>query len=144
MAFHEKRAWMALVVSIVVAMGYLILIAGRLGDAGHDASAVDYVPAMLISIGVGIVATIVGQIVLSALNPRDTPKLDVRDREIERLGSRVGQAFLVIGGLAGLGLAMLRVDPFWIAHALYLGFLLSSLLDCVTRVVVYRRGVPAW
>lgn len=144
MAFHEKRAWMALVVTIAVTAVYLAVVGGRLTTADGAAARVEYVVPMLVAIGAGIVATILGQIAIGILSPGDHPQPDVRDKEIERLGSRVGQAFLVLGGLAGLALAMLRVDPFWIAHAIYLGFVLSALLDGVTRVIAYRRGVPTW
>ena len=39
---------------------------------------------------------------------------------------------------------MLEVDWFWIANALYLGFVLSALLGSVTKIGLYRRGLPPW
>ena len=98
---------------------------------------------MLWSIGLSIVASIVGTIVVSIVW-RDGGKKDQRDREIDRIGEYTGQSFLVIGGLAGLILAMLEVDWFWIANALYLGFVLSALLGSVTKIGLYRRGLPTW
>ena len=50
----------------------------------------------------------------------------MRDKEIDRLGERVGSSFVVIGGLGALVLAMLDVDCFWIANAMYLAFVLSA------------------
>ena len=67
---------------------------------------------------------------------------DERDREIARFSKNVGQAFLVIGGLAALLMAMAEWDWFWIANTLYLGFALSGILEGTTKVVSYRRGLP--
>ena len=41
-------------------------------------------------------------------------------------------------------MAMARWEPFWIANVLYLCFVLSVVLGSVTKVVVYRRGLPLW
>ena len=65
-----------------------------------------------------------------------------RDREIARFSTHAGQAFLVIGGLAALLMAMAEWDWFWIANTLYLGFALSGILEGTTKVVSYRRGLP--
>ena len=48
---------------------------------------------------------------------------------------------MVIGSLSGLILAMLRVDQFWIANALYLSFVLSALLGSIAQVAFYRFGL---
>jgi hypothetical protein len=70
----------------------------------------------------------------------DTTIKDQRDRDIYRLGEYTGQSFVVIGGLAGLILAMLRVDTFWIANAIYLCFVLSALLGSMAKIGLYRFG----
>jgi len=103
-----------------------------------------YVVPMLATIGGGIVAGIVNGIILGIVTPKGRAVTDERDVAIDRLGERVGNAFLVIGALAGLVLAMLAAHPFWIANALYLGFVLSAILGAVAKLVAYRRGVHAW
>ena len=50
----------------------------------------------------------------------------------------------MIGGLAGLVLAMVEADWFWIANAIYLGFVLSAMLSSATKIGLYRRGLPTW
>ena len=86
---------------------------------------VDYVAPDALEHRLAIVASIVGTIVVSIVW-RDGGKKDQRDKEIDRIGEYTGQSFLVIGGLAGLILAMLEADWFWIANTLYLGFILSA------------------
>ena len=50
----------------------------------------------------------------------------------------------MIGALGALVLAMLEADWFWIANVIYLCFVLSALLESITRLVACRRGVPTW
>ena len=138
MTLEERRSWLFLIVALV---GYGVYVATVLtGAASAPLVDLDYAPAMLISIAAAIVAAIVGNIVLGALTPRSEQARDVRDRDIARLGDRVGQAFVVIGALAALLLAIVEAQHFFIANAVYLCFVLSAVLGSVTRVVVYRRG----
>lgn len=53
-------------------------------------------------------------------------------------------AVLVIGALAALVLAMLEADHFWIAHALFVGFYASAVLEGITKVALHRGGVSSW
>jgi hypothetical protein len=39
---------------------------------------------------------------------------------------------------------MFEAGYFWIANVIYLGFVLSAILSSVTKVIVYRKGVPTW
>jgi len=138
MTLEERRSWAFLVVAVVAYGVYLATVLA--GAASAPLVDVDYVPAMLWSIGSAIVAGIVLGIVLGIFTPRrDQPK-DVRDRDIAQLGDRVGQSFLVVGGVAALLLAITEAPYFYIANVVYLCFVLSAVLGSVTRVVVYRRG----
>jgi hypothetical protein len=138
MTLEERRSWVYLVVAVV---GYGVYLATVLGKAASAPLVdVDYVPAMLVSIGGAIAAGIVINIVLGILTPRRDQAKDVRDRDIAQVGERVGQAFLVVGGVAALLLAITEAHYFYIANVVYLCFVLSAVLGSVTRVVVYRRG----
>lgn len=143
MSYEEKGTWVYLVVAVVGYTVYLTLVLPQVlgGVAVGD---VDYVPVMLWTIGGAIVATIVLRILVEIVFPSESTKGDVRDREIDRLGTRVGSSFVVIGALGALVLAMLEADWFWIANVVYLCFVLSALLESITRLVAYRRGVPTW
>ena len=84
------------------------------------------------------------EIAMAVVNPRASRVKDVRDREIGRLGEGTGQSFVVIGAVAAMLMAMAGWDRFWIANVIYLCFVLSAILSSVTKVIVYRRGVPTW
>jgi hypothetical protein len=142
MGVREKNAWAMLVIAVAGVAVYLTLLLVNLD--GASLTEVDYQPFMLWTIGLGIAAAIVVHITLSirAGLAGESQEADERDRAIERFGTNVGQAFLVIGGLAGLLMALAEWDWFWIANALYFGFVLSAILEGVAEVVAYRRGVP--
>jgi NADH:ubiquinone oxidoreductase subunit 6 (subunit J) len=142
MGVREKNAWAMLVIAIAGVAVYLTLLVISLD--GVSPTDVRYQPLMLWTIGLGIAAAIVVHITLSirAGLAGESQDADERDRAIERFGTNVGQAFLVIGGLAGLLMALAEWEWFWIANALYFGFALSAILECVAEVVAYRRGLP--
>ena len=142
MAYEEKSAWIYGLVSVVF---YAIYVVTVLGQAATTAiTEVDYVPPLLWTIGGSIVASIVIHIITSIVSGAKNDRRDQRDREIERFGSHVGNAFLVIGGVAAMLLAIFQLGYFWIANVLYLCFFLSALLSSITKIIAYRRGLPAW
>jgi hypothetical protein len=139
---EEKRAWILLVVSAIAYAVYVILILGRAD--GRALADVPYAATLLRTIGGAIVAAILAEIGIALVNPRASRVKDVRDRQIGRLGDQVGQAFVVIGALAALLMALANWDRFWIANVIYLCFVLSAVLGSITRVAVYRGRFPEW
>jgi len=139
---EQKRAWIMLIVSTVAYAVYVILILGRAD--GRELPDVPYAATMLWTIGGAILASILAEIGMGVVNPRASRAKDVRDREIWRLGNHVGQAFVVIGAVAALLMALAGWDRFWIANVIYLCFVLSAVLGSIARVVVYRGGLPQW
>jgi len=138
MTLEERRSWVYLVVAVV---GYGVYLATVLTKAASAPLVdTDYVPAMLFTIGAAIVVGIVVNIAVGIFTPRLDQTKDVRDRDIGQLGDRVGQAFLVVGGVTALLLAITEAPYFYIANVVYLCFVLSAVLGAVTKVVVYRRG----
>ena len=142
MAFEEKRAWIMVVVTVAAYLTYLLVVLGRAG--GAPLPSVPYAAVLLWTIGGAIAASILLNIAVSLLWPQDANKKDARDREIGQFGEYIGQSFLVIGGVAALGMAMAKVEHFWIANGVYLAFVLSSLLGSTAKLVAYRRGLPQW
>jgi uncharacterized membrane protein len=132
MASEEKRSWILVAVALAGYLTYLALV--LLGG-------VSYVPAMLWTIGVAIVLSIVLHIATTIRGPHE-PK-DERDREIAQFGDHVGNAMVVIGGLIALVMALFEARHSWIANALYLGFVLSAVLGGLARISAYRTGLPA-
>lgn len=142
MSFEEKRTWMMAVVTVGAYATYLAIILGRAEST--PLTEVPYVSTLLWTIGAAIAVSIVLQIVVATASPKDADKKDQRDREIGRFGEYIGQSFLVIGGVAALGMSMAELNHFWIANAIYLAFVLSSVLGCVAKLVAYRRGFQPW
>lgn len=146
MTYQERNAWSSLIASLGGIVVYAVIIATQLSST--PAERIDWFWPMLWTILGSIAGAIVVSIVLGlGANARDGDSAnvsDVRDQEIARMGDRVGQAFLVLGGLVALLLCAIEADWFWIGNTVYLGFALSAILGGVTRVVVYRRGTPGW
>ncbi|MFD9224746.1 hypothetical protein ACFWDI_33205 [Streptomyces sp. NPDC060064] len=142
MPFEEKSAWVMGVLAVSTYAGYLVVILGRTGDA--PLVEVSYVATLLWALGISIAASIVLHMLIAMFSPKDARKKDQRDREINRFGEHIGQSFVVIGGVAALGMSMAELDYFWIANAVYLAFVLSAILGSTAKIVAYRRGFQSW
>lgn len=143
MVYGERNVWASLGVSVVTMTAYVIVV---LQSAGPGPLAdVDWLPLMLWTIGVSIVATIIVSIiwgmVAGARDPDGVGGSDVRDRDIGRMGTRVEQSFLVIAGLGVIFLCAVGADVFWIANTMFLGFAVSTIVGGAARVIAYRRGL---
>ncbi|MGW6708740.1 hypothetical protein ACWGDE_28140 [Streptomyces sp. NPDC054956] len=143
MAFEEKRAWIVGVVAIAGYAVYLALVLGRAGD-GVALAEVPYVAPLLWTVGGAVVASILLNIVASALSPGEAVVKDQRDKEIGRVGELAGQSFLAIGAITALILSMAGADRFWISNAIYLGFVLSAVLGSMVKLAAYREGFQSW
>ena len=128
MSYEEKGTWV-----------YLAIIVGRL--ASTPAAEVPYVSVLLWTTGASIVASIVGRVVIETASPSDSKRADVRDRDISRFGEYASRWFLVAGAAAALVMAMAKVDYFWIANVIYLGFVLWAVAGSALKLIAYRRGV---
>ena len=142
MTFDEKNTWVYGVVAILAYGAYVAAVIARAQDL--PLVEVAYVVPMFWSIGAAVVLAILGKVVISARRPREANQRDDRDREIDRFGEHVGQSFVVIGLVAALVLAMVKVDYFWIANAAYLAFVLSATLASGAKLAAYRGGFQSW
>ena len=143
MVYAERNVWATLLATAVIVPGYVIVILQRAG--GGPLTAVDWFPIMLWAIGISIAATIVLSIVWGMLaglrDPKSATTSDVRDRDIDRMGARVEQSFLVIAGLGVIALCAVGADVFWIANTMFLGFAISTFVGSIARIIAYRRGL---
>ena len=149
MPFDEKFTWVSVVVSTLVPGVYLTMVLGQAG--GVPIGQIAYQVPMLLAIGAVIVLTITGT-VLAGIgtgisielsgegSTEDIGRTDERDREINRRGILAGGAAASVGAIGALAITMLGFDNFWIANALYLSFVASSLVSGVVRLIAYRRG----
>jgi hypothetical protein len=149
MPFEEKFTWVSAVVSTGVAAVYFAIVLGQVRTV--PVAEIAYQWPLLIAIGSLIVLTIVGAIVVAigtAISAEitgsgsvdDIGRNDERDADINRRGELVGYYVSSAGALGVLALAMLRYDPFWIANALYLSFVVGALVSSAAKLVAYRRG----
>ena len=142
MGFGERTIGAQLIASAGGTVVYVALVLPMLATTPVDE--IEWVWPMIWTIVGSIAASIVLNIgwgIVAGARDRETGKAsDQRDREIRWFGDRIGQAFLVLGGVAGLLLAMLDADPFWIGNALFLGFFLSAFIGGSARLIAYRRG----
>jgi hypothetical protein len=141
MSFAEKNTWLWTVIGAIVPGAYIVNILGQLRTTA--ATGIDYQQPMLISIGVVIVLSILGSIVIAASSPKNTRE-DQRDKEIYRFGEYAGYWLMTIGMIAAMGMAMLKVDHFWIANTLYVSGALAGLLGAVVKLASYRLGLRSW
>jgi hypothetical protein len=144
MGYVERNTWAQLIASAGGTLVYMAIVLPQLSTTAPED--IDWVWPMvwtiLGAIGVSIVVSILWGIFAGMANPDAGHTADLRDREIGQLGDRVGQGLLILGSLAALILAMVRADWFWIGNVIFLGFFLSAFLGGLTRIIVYRRGMP--
>ena len=138
MSSEEKRSWISAIVGVVVPVVYLLVILSRAQETG--VADIAYARPLLVSVGVGIVAGIVLAVVAALTSPRGTDRVDERDREINRRGEYAAFYVMSVAAIVPLVLAMAEAEHFWIAHSLYLAFVLASLTASVVKIVAYRRG----
>ena len=142
MSYEERNVWVSSIVSVLAYTAYVVVVLSRARDT--PLTEVDYVAPLLWSIGGAIVVSILASIAVGLANRRDGHMTDQRDKEINRLGERTGQSFVVIGALAAMILALVEADWFWIANAVYLCFVLSAILGAATKLMAYRRDFSTW
>jgi hypothetical protein len=138
-SYEEKGTWVYLVTSAGGYAVYLVIIAGRLATA--PAAQVPYVSVLLWTAVAAMVANTAGRVLVETASPSDSRRADVRDREIYRFGEYASRWFLVAGAAAALVMAMAKVNYFWIANVIYLGFVLWAVAGSVFKLVAYRRGL---
>ena len=138
MTYQEKGVWVYIVVVLATYGVYLGIVFSQL--ASTPVTSIDYVAPLLWTIGASIVCAIVLRIVVEIVRPSESQRSDDRDREIDGTGERLGRWALIVGALGALILTITGSEHFWIANALYLGFVASAVLASLIKVRLYRRG----
>jgi hypothetical protein len=139
MSYREKGAWVYLLVTAGSFAVYVAIILTR-ADGGPLAQ-VAYVRPMLLTILASMVASTVVRTVVETAKPSDSHRSDARDREINRFGEYVGAFVLAVCMSVPLILAMVRAEYFWIANAIYAGFVVWAVVSTAVKLVAYRRGL---
>lgn len=144
MAFEEKGAWVGLIAGIITLGVYLAVMFSRAAGSADSLVETPYIDVMLWSIGIGIIVMIVATITLRIVSGKEGSATDLRDRQITTRAEHTARAMLVIAALGALVLAMFEQPHFYIAHVIFFGFALSAVLEGITRIALYRGGMPSW
>ena len=139
MSYDEKGTWVYLVTSAGAYVVYLVIILGRV--LRTPVAEVPYVSVLLWTVGASIVASVVGRTIVETASPSESRRSDVRDKEIYRFGEYASRWFVVGGAAAAFFMALAKVDYFWIANVIYLGFVLWAVAGSAVKLVAYRRGL---
>ena len=138
MSYEEKGQWVYLAVTTIAYGAYVVLMLGRAGTT--PLPDIEYQPTMLWTIGIAVVGSIAGRILIEIVRPSESQREDVRDRDIGRFGEYVAGMVLGIGMVGPFILALIEADHFWIANAIYLVFVVQAVVGAVIKLVAYRRG----
>ena len=139
MSYEEKGTWVYLVTSAGAYAVYLVIILGRLQDT--PVNQVPYAWVLLWTTVASIIAATIGRTLVETASPSDSRHRDVRDKEIYRFGEYASRWFVVGGAAARFFMAVAKLDYFWIANAIYLGFVLWAVVGSAIKLVAYRRGL---
>jgi hypothetical protein len=142
MAFLEKSDWVVLVVGVPTLLAYLAVVVPQL--LSEPIAEVDWVEPMVFAIVGFVVANVLGNVVVAAINPSEAEQSEQRDREIDRYGERVGNWLVAAGAVAALVLAKARADHFWIANAIFLAGIAGALLSSATKIAAYHGPFQRW
>lgn len=137
MTFEQKTQWAYGFAALVTAVVYVVWLALKLDTT--PAADIDYVPALLWTLGASFVIHSLGRGMAHGSRPKDRVS-DERDREVGRRGDAL--TFYVFSALASvpLVLGMLEVDPFWITNALFVAFATAAVFGVIVKSVLYARG----
>lgn len=138
MTFQQKSTLAMTSILVLVFGWYFTLVFGEL--ASTPASEIAYQGLMIPVIILLVVLAAVAHAVIAICAPAEADTHDERDRLIGLRGQQVAQYVLATGTVAGLGLAMVEANAFWIAQVLLAGLVLAEITEGVTRLVLYRRG----
>jgi hypothetical protein len=139
MSYEEKGVWSSLV---TVAGAYAVYVAIILGRRhGGSVTEVPYAWVLLWTTVASVVASTMVRTLIETARPSDGRQADVRDKEIYRFGEYVSRWFIVGGAAAAFFMALVKVDYFWIANVIYLGFVLWAVAGSAVKLAGYRRGL---
>lgn len=151
MNMDERAAWAQLIATGVTSLAYAAVVIPRV--VSMPVAEVSWVPPMLISIGVSLVAIIVGPMASGiagaaklTMRGRDVNSelgKDSRDHEISAHARLRAYGLYTTLAAGGLGLAMIDADKFWIGNWIFLVASVASIVEASSKIRAYRRGFAA-
>lgn len=160
MYYQEKKTIVGIVQGLAILAAYCIYVFGKVrqGAAGFE-DIKFFAVTMLTFIGVGIVVTIVIQVIFHVLlsvsvavreRDKDGKAIenainaemveDERDKIIELKSMRIPMIATMVGFVAGLVLLMLDYQPAVMLNVLFIAASLGSVGGDVAKLIYYRAG----
>ena len=153
MLYQEKKTIATLLSGVLVLAAYTIYVLQKLGtgDLGLETGLKGWASAMLVFIGVGVVATIVILIVFQIINAvvqevrheeaEDPSVEDEMDKLIALKATRNSYILVGAGFVASLVLLVLQQSPVIMLNVLFVSFNLGGLCDGFSQLYFYRKGI---
>ena len=169
MTYHEKRTIMTSLIGIAVTISYLIFAITSYNSGSTESLTLEFWAMwILIFIGIGIVAVIIGMILFhifysiglaiklkmadESLSDKDIEKkinsiikTDTLEDEMEKLiglkSMRVGFAFAGFGLILSLVSLLLNGSPIFMINIIFLAFSLGSALEGFVQLYYYKKGI---
>ena len=147
MSCATKQTWVLLVAILTSTAFYLLRVLDR--PPGQALVDTPYMWPLIWAVVATIVLCIVGSILIAIATAvpqgeadcRDEDfEPDERDKDIERRGEVVGYMVFSVGTLNALVLAFAEADHFWIGNTIFLSGALASVVSCVVKLVLDKRG----
>ena len=147
MSYHERRAIVSIISTILINATYFGYMSQRYPDASDFSPEVFqfWGQAILILIPVSVVAKIIITIVFSIINTVATNEgepsfMDERDKVIELKSVRIGLYLFALGFIAAMAAVALKQPPATMFIILLSGGLLSDVISDFAQFYYYRRG----
>lgn len=165
MSYQEKRTAVTVLTGILILAAYCIYASGKIQSGMVPEGDLKFWAfAMLLFIGIGIVASILIQIIfhiLLSIGIAVKEQIEngcVDDKEIERTlevelvedemdklielkSLRVGFLIAGLGFVAGLSALLLDYTPVVMMNIIYISFNVGSILEGMAQLYYYRKGV---
>ncbi|NLT11979.1 MAG: hypothetical protein GXY06_06185 [Clostridiaceae bacterium] len=165
MSYSEKRTIVSILVGIVVLASYCFYVYGKVKAGVAESDNIKFwAGAMLIFVGIGIISSIIIQIVFHILlsmsmavreqiatGQSDGKKIekmiasemvtDEMDKLVELKSLRVGFAIAGVGFMTALIFAYLGHSPAVMLNIMFVSFSVGSIIEGFSTIFYYRRGV---
>ncbi|MFW2512756.1 hypothetical protein ACNI3K_03160 [Demequina sp. SO4-13] len=142
MTFEERNTIVGLTLSLVVVTAYWAIVIVRAATDELPFTEVAWRGPLLwtMIVGGGLYAVIYGATRWRVRGQRVT---DERDAEVLRHGESAGAGLTGVAVLAAIIMLTQGASDFWVAHVLFIGSFLGSLVAAGVTIAGYREGVRA-
>lgn len=142
MTLNERTTVIGVFLGLAAFVAYVAILVTRANSDALPLTEVAWHGPLLLTLilGGGVYALTYGAIAWRSRGQRTS---DQRDVEIMMHGETAGASLTGLAVLATLIMLALKVDTFWVAHVLFVGAYLASVLSSVVTIAGYRKGLQS-